>query len=493
MMKNAMLARIGLSRHAGQRRPGKADRARIWIAGHAIALLMASAPTGACADPIDDYVQAQMVRQHVPGLAVAIVQRGRIVRAQGYGLANLELSVPVHPDTLFKSGAVGMQFTAAATMLLVEDGKIGLDDPVRRFLPNAPQSWAPITVRQLLNHTSGLPATPNGEFRTDYTDDELLGIIYKQDLNFPAGLRWRFSYTDYIVLGFIIKKVTGEPYTGLLAKRLFAPLGMRTARPIDELAIVPNRAAGYEWREGRLRNAEWVSPTANSTADGTLYLSALDYAAWAAALSSRAALKPASWAAIAQPARLLSGRTYHYGFGWFLGRGKGQDVWRHSGNWQGFRTSIIHYLSDEMTVIVLLNADSGDPDIIARHVAALVDPKLAGPPAVPIAYREPQLGPRLKDLLQRIATGTPDYGDFAYVSKLDFTDMITEDRTILRTLGSLREIALFDRGQSGDDSTYRYRARYDAGVVEISLGYAPNGKIGSFDLALVEDWNAPLQ
>lgn len=491
-MKNVM-ATLGPSRRSGQRRSSSAYGARVRIAGQAFALLVAIFPTGARADAIDDYVQAQMARQHVPGLAIAIIQHGRIARTQGYGLANLELSVPVHPDTVFKSGAVGMQFTAAAVMLLVEDGKIGLDDPIRRFLPNAPQSWAPITIRHLLNHTSGLPATPNGEFRTDYTDDELLGIIYKQDLNFPAGLRWRFSYADYIVLGFIIRKVTGEPYTALLAKRIFAPLGMRTARPIDELAIVPNRAAGYEWRGGQLRNAEWVSPTANSTADGTLYLSALDCAAWATALSSRALLKPASWAAIAQPAQVSGGRSYPYGFGWFLEQKNGQEVWRHSGDWQGFRTSIIRYLDDDLTVVVLLNADSGDPDAIGRHVAAMIDPKVARPPGFPANDQKPRLGLRLRDLLQRVAAGTADYGDFAYVSKLDFTDMMAEDRTVLAALGQLREVALFDHGRSGDDTTYRYRARYDAGVVEIGLTYTRNGKIGGFDLTSVEDWNAPLE
>ncbi len=461
------------------------------IAGLAIALLLLGAP--ATADPVDDYVTQAMARQHVPGAALAVIRRGVILRAQGYGIANLEHSVPVHPDTLFKSGAVGMQFTAAAVMLLVEDGRIGLDDSVRRFLPDAPRSWQPITIRQLLNHVSGLPATPNGEFRTDYTDDQLLGIIYRQDLNFPAGTRWRFSYTDYIVLGFIVRRVTGMSYAELLRTRVFEQLGMRTAQPIDEQAVIPNRASGYEWREGRWRHPDWVSPTANSTADGTLYLSALDYAAWAAGLSRGAVLSPTSWALVGTPVTLRSGRTYPYGFGWFLEKEGGHVAWRHAGSWQGFRSAIIRYPGEELTVVALLNADSGDAEEIARHVAGMIDPGLARPPAAPIPEDTPQVGAFVTQLLRAIAAGTADPRAFTAVSKLDFTEMMAEYRATLQPLGALREVAPFGRGEAGNDHLHRYRARYDQGVVEVRLGYAPNGRIGSFDLAPVTAWDAPLE
>jgi CubicO group peptidase (beta-lactamase class C family) len=254
----------------------------------------------------------------VPGVAVAIVQHGRQVRAQGYGFANIEHRVPVHADTLFKTGAVGMQFTAAAITLLVEDGRIGLDEPVRTYLPEVPKSWQSVTIRHLLNHMSGIAATPNGDFRADYTDAQLLGIITAQDLNFRAGTRWRFSYADYILLGFVIKRLTGDFYGDFLRKRIFDPLGMRGARGIDEMAIIPNRAAGYELRDGRLRNAEWISPTANSTADGSLYLSVLDYGAWAAAMSRREVLSASSWALTGRPGELANGTSCGYGAGWFL-------------------------------------------------------------------------------------------------------------------------------------------------------------------------------
>lgn len=456
-------------------------------------LLLASVAGGARADAIDDYINAEMARQNVPGLALAIMKQGQLVRVQGYGFANLEHHVPVHPDTVFQSGALGKQFTAVAVMLLVEDGKLGLDDSIRKYLPDAPQAWAPITVRQLLNHTSGLPANPEGDLRREYTDDELLQGIYKQKLNSPPGTRWSYSNNAYVTLGILIRKVSGEFYADFLARRVFGPLGMQTARSIDDRAVVPNRAAGYQLRKSELRNQDWVSRTANSTADGALYLSALDYARWEAGVLGHKILEPESWAAIAMPARLASGRSYPAGFGWFFERSADQDVWRHSGNWQGFKTFIVRYLGDELTLVALANSDSGNPITIVRHVAGMLDPKLAQPRGAPIEDGNPQVSERLTSLLQRISDGNADYKEFAFVSKQEFAETMSAYQRALKSLGSLREIALFAHHELGDDEVYRYRARYEKGLLDLSLGYAPNGRIATLNLIPVDDWNAPIQ
>jgi len=461
---------------------------------HLLALvLLAGFPGSLRADPIDDYVNAEIARQQVPGLSLTVLRHGQIVRTQGYGLANLEHSIPVHPDTLFKVGAVSMQFTAAGIMLLVEDDKIGLDDSIRKYLPDAPKSWAPITIRQMLNHTSGLPATPNGDFRTEYSDAQLLGIMYKEKLNFAAGTRWRFSYAEYIALGLVVKRVTGEHYSEFLTKRLFRPLGMQTARQISDFDIVPNRAAGYELREGKLRNAEWISATANSTADGSLYLSALDYAAWNAAVVGRKLLKPESWALIGQPAKIASGRDYPYGFGWFLEKSGDRLAWRHSGNWQGFQSFVIRYPADDLTVVALANGEGGDPDRIARRVAAMLEPGLAQVSGAPIEDREPQVTTRVKTLLAQIADGKTSQTDFAYFAKLDYTELMGVYQGTLSSLGPLQEIALVARKQLGDDQVYVYRARYERGVLDVTVGYTPGGKIGNLDIVPVESWTAPVQ
>lgn len=465
----------------------------------AVFLLFISFPTSVRADAIDDYIHAEMAQQNVPGLSLAIMREGQIVRTQGYGFANLEHSVPVRPDTVFKTGAIGMQFTATAVMFLVEDGKLQLDDSIRKYLPNVPRSWAPITIRQLLNHTSGLPITPNGEFGTNYTDDELLGIIAKQELNFPAGTRWHFSYADYVVLGFLVNKVSGEFHVDFLTKRLFKPLNMQTARLMDDIAIIPNRAAGYAVRDGELRNAEWVSPAANSGGDGALYLSALDFVNWDAGLLKGAFLKPESWAEIARPARTASGRTYPYGFGWHQEHSAGQDVWFHAGSWLGFQAFTIRYLGDKLTVVVLANGEKGNPAKIARHVAGMLDAKFAQAPGAPIEDREPQVTAALKNVLQQIAAGKADYSAFAFVSKQEFAETMTGYgpgtgyQALVQPLGALQEIGLFDRNEVGDDQLYHYRARYEKGVIDVRLGLAPNGRIGTLELIPVDDWTAALQ
>jgi len=458
----------------------------------ALALALATSPGAARADAIDDYINTEMTRQHIPGLALGIMQHGQLIRAQGYGFANLEHSVPVHPDTVFETGSVGMQFTAVAVMLLVEDGKLQLDDPLRKYLPQAPRTWAPITIRQVLNHTSGLPTTPNGEFRRDYTDDELLNIIYKQELNFPAGTHWSFSYTGYLVLGMLIKKATGESYADLLTRRVFAPLGMRTIRVMDYLAIIPNRAAGYELRNGELRNQEWVSPTANSTADGPFIFSVLDYARWDAAIGHKI-LQPPSWALIAQPAPLSQGRTYPYGFGWYLGHDADQEIWRHAGSWQGFQSFAIRYLGNQLTVIALTNSDNANPTSIVRHVAGMLYPRLAQPAAAPIEDREPKLTEHIETVLQQIGAGHPDYGDFAFISRSEFAESMSENQKFLTSLGPRRELALFAHKQQGNEQVYHYRARFDHGLCDLILAITLTGKISRFDLTRSEDWSGPLQ
>jgi hypothetical protein len=235
-----------------------------------------------------------------------------------------------------------------------------------------------------------------------------------------------------------------------------------------------------------------VSHSANATADGSLYLSALDYARWEAGVVGRKMLKPESWAQIAQPALLANGATYPYGFGWFLERSAGQEIWRHSGSWQGFQAFIIRYLGDELTIVALANSDSARPVRIVRHVAGMLDPKLAQAQGVPIDDRNPQVTQRLKGLMQQIAAGTTHPADFAFIPKQDLAEMMSGYRKTLQSLGSLQEIALFARNESGDPA-YRYRLRYDKGVLEVNLSYAANGKIEGLTFIPAEDWNEPIQ
>jgi CubicO group peptidase (beta-lactamase class C family) len=179
------------------------------------------------ADKIDNIVAAEMKRQHIPGASIAVVRNGKIIKASGYGLANLEHNVRVTPDTVFQSASLGKQFTAALVMRLVEDGKLKLDAPVSTYLPNTPDAWTKISVRHLLTHTSGIPGLDKSiDLHKDYSEDELLQAIARVPLQFAPGDKWSYSNLGYEVLGVLCSKVGGKFYGEQLRERFFQSIGM---------------------------------------------------------------------------------------------------------------------------------------------------------------------------------------------------------------------------------------------------------------------------
>ncbi|PYV35027.1 MAG: serine hydrolase [Acidobacteria bacterium] len=345
---------------------------------------------------VDNYVAAEMAREHIPGLALGVYREGRIIKAQGYGLSNVELNALAKPESIFQSGSVGKQFTATAVMMLVEEGKVGLDDGITKYFPESPASWRPIKVRNLLSHTSGLAEYESDEktkpggpinLRADYTEDELVKIIETFPLDFQPGEKWAYRNTNYVLLGVLIHKVTGEFYGDFLQERIFKPLGMTSTRIISEADIIPNRSAGYRLVKGELKNQEWVSPTMDSTSDGALYFNVLDLAKWDGALYTEKLLKRASLDQMWTVAQLNDGKPNkgNYGFAWAIDQVNGHKVIEHGGAWQGFTTYIARYVDDKLTVVVLTNLDAAhsSPGKIAHHVAGLYNPALMPPASKP--------------------------------------------------------------------------------------------------------------
>jgi CubicO group peptidase (beta-lactamase class C family) len=330
--------------------------------------------TPALSVDVSNYVRSEMQRQHIPGAALLVSRGGKIVQAEGFGLANVELQVPVKPETVFQSGSVGKQFTATAVMMLVEEDKVGLEDPLTKYFPDAPPTWKEVTVRELLSHTAGFgdyPATFN--FRKDWTEPELLKLVEGIPLAYPPGTKWEYSNLGYLTLGILIHRATGEFYGDFLQQRIFRPLDMQTTRIISEADIIPNRAAGYRLVKGELKNQEWVAPKVNTTADGSLYFSILDLAKWDAALYTEKLLKRSSLDQMWTPAKLKNGQPNKagYGFGWEMEDRHGHHVVGHTGSWQGFKTAIARYVdkNDQLTVVVLANLAEAKPGAIAEHVA----------------------------------------------------------------------------------------------------------------------------
>jgi CubicO group peptidase (beta-lactamase class C family) len=281
---------------------------------------------------------------------------------------------------------VGKQFTATAVMMLAEENKIALDDKLSKYLPGTPAKWKDVTIRNLLSHTSGI-ADYGGEIdstptvinlRQDYTEDELVKRFALLPMNFAPGTSWSYSNTGYVLLGIVIRKVTGEFYGDFLQERIFRPLGMTSTRIISEADIIPNRSGGYELVNGEIKNQKWVAPSLNTTADGALYTNVLDMAKWDAALYTEKLLKKASlnemWTPVTlHPRKAGEPTSYPYGFGWDVTAANGHRLIEHAGSWQGFTTQISRYTDDRLTVIVLTNLDAehASPDKIAHHVAGL--------------------------------------------------------------------------------------------------------------------------
>jgi CubicO group peptidase (beta-lactamase class C family) len=461
---------------------------RSWITLFSVLLL--PVPTPARADgpavsvkAIEDIIVAEMARQKVPGVAVAVIHKGEPLLAKGYGLANVEHAVPVTADTVFQSGSVGKQFTAAAVLLLVEDGKLSLDDPVTKYLPDAPWRWHAIRIRHLLAHTSGIPDYEDTrfDFRRDYTEDELARYAFGLTPEFEPGARWSYSNTGYVLLGHIVRKASGKFYGDVLRDRVFGPAGMASARVISEADIVPHRAAGYRLVNGQLKNQDWVSPSLNTTADGSLYLSVRDLVAWDTAVRRRAVLSDASWSQAFSPAALRSGKTYPYGCGWAVDDDRGQRRHHHGGAWQGFKAYIARYLADDLTVIVLANLAAADCDAFVDGIAALFNPTLA-PPTAAIPDQDPAVTKRVRQYLKQARDGKLPADEFAYVRAGFLATAAEGYQKLLGPLGDPDRLDLIEYRERGDDRFFRYRAAYGPKVVEVWLGLVPDDKVSAFSL-----------
>jgi len=470
----------------------------VWALCGVVALAENKVPAADDLDgKVDGFVQSELQKQHIPGAAVGVYRDGKMTRAQGYGLANVEWDAAVTPDTIFQSGSVGKQFTATAVMMLAEEGKLGLDDPIKKYFPDAPEAWNDIKVHNLLSHTSGLGEYETGArtkvggpfyMRMDYSEDELYKRIIEMPMDFKTGEDWSYRNTNYVLLGILIHKVTGQFYGDFLQERIFKPLGMSRTRIISEEDIIPRRAAGYRLVKGGLKNQEWVSPSLNSTADGALYFTVEDLQKWDAALYTEKLLKKASLDRMWTVEKLNNGQPNkaNYGFAWEINNVNGHRVIEHGGAWQGFTTYIARYVDDRLTVVALTNLDSGhaNPKKITTGVAALYNPALRPVEQKPIADKEPQVTQMVKELLRGIADGRAKPEQFTEEArKRLFPDEMQELGPALKEFGELKTLELMERTEEGERRNYRYRAKFGEMTLMVSVGLTKDDKIARLNFS----------
>ncbi len=350
-------------------------------------VLLLTATVAARADKVDDYVKAEMQKQRVPGLSLAVIKDGKIIKVEGYGLANVELNVPARPETVYKIGSVSKQFIASGIMLLIQEGRVSLDDKISKFLEGTPDTWKEITVRHLLTHTSGIVReAPGFDPLKIQNDADVIKTAYPLPLRFAPGEKYEYCNVGYFTLAEIIRKVTGKPWAEFLNERLFLPLEMNATRTTTITEIVPNRANGYAWRDGKLQNADVYFALRPS---GAFLSSVLDLAKWDAALYTDRILKQSVRDQMWSPVKLNNGAPHPYGFGWELDTIGGHRRVHHGGSLPGFRAALARFVDDKLTVVVLTNGDNVNPMGIALGVADLYIPGLI--PVRTIARVDPRV------------------------------------------------------------------------------------------------------
>ena len=350
-----------------------------------------------------DALFSSVAQPDAPGAAVLVRWKGRILFEKGYGVRDLRTHAQNTPDTNFRLASFTKQFTAMAIMLLVHDGKLRYDDHLTDVFPAFPAYGNPITVRNLLNHTSGLPDYEDLMEKEEKArgatiwsaehqiqDEEVLQLLEKAPIGkFAPGTSWAYSNSGYVVLGLIVAKVSGTPYRDFLRKRIFVPAGMRHSivyqKGINE---IPNRAFGHS-----LKNGKWVESDQSSTSatlgDGGVYSNLEDLAKWDEALQKHTLLSTTEMAPASTPVKLHDGSQPHwpsepdgdnlapgkpvsYGFGWFLDPYQGHVRMWHSGGTMGFRTIILRYPDDDLTIVVLCNRTDLDTRGLSKKVADIL-------------------------------------------------------------------------------------------------------------------------
>ena len=361
------------------------------------------------ADPLDDFVKAEMARSKSPSIAYGIVHKGKLVRHQVFGKANLELDAAAKKGDLYEIGSITKQFTAVATMLLVEDGKVQLDDPISKYLEKSPDVWASVKISDLLYQTSGLPdyAFEAGIGLVDrYERSKWMETMAKVPMDFEPRVAWAYSNSNYALLGWIIEKASGKSYTDFMRERIFKPLAMEKTTFSDPDAIIPRRAAGYLNFQNQVLRSQFSSASINS--DGTILSNIEDMAKWDAALRERRVLKPGSYEKLFQPAKLISGRWRPYAMGFNLSLPGAEPYYGHGGNSAGYSAGYACFPKAEVSVIVLGNiyAFGGEP--LAKQIAEQFMPSLK--PTSPKAQRDPNVNrtDTVKRALAALGSGKAD-------------------------------------------------------------------------------------
>ncbi len=336
-----------------------------------------------------DKLLQETFKPNGPGAAVLVANKDQVIYHKAFGMANLELDVPLRHDHVFRIGSVTKQFTCAAIMQLEEQGKLSLQDDLTKFIPDYPTQGKKITVEHLLTHTSGIKSYTGmkewtGEVRRkDFTVSGLIDFFKDQPMDFEPGTKYEYNNSGYILLGFIIEKVSGKTYAEYMSEHFFKPLGMKNSYYDEHAPIIKNRAAGYSQGDvsGNYVNAAFLSMT-QPYAAGSLLSTVEDLFIWTKALHSGKVVKPESLKKMTTPYILPDGTNTRYGYGLQMGNLLGSLSVEHSGGIHGFLSNLVYLPKEDVCVAILTNCDCEPPRDLNDKLAALTIGKSYQPTAI---------------------------------------------------------------------------------------------------------------
>lgn len=406
---------------------------------------------------VDAVVARALAEPGAAGFSVAVGRGGKVIFAKGYGPADVELSVPMTAESIFRIGSVTKQFTAAAVMRLVEEGKVSLDAKVQTYVPDFPEKQWPVTVRHLLTHTSGIWSyTADTKFMMrdsslELTAKEMIAMFADRPLEFEPGTKHRYSNSGYYLLGAVVEAASGKSYRRYVQEEFFEPLGLKGTRHESNAAIIPGRAQGYTPTAGKLGNDKAIGADVPGAA-GSLLSTASDLVRWEMALSGGKVVKPESYELMTTPAVLADGKATDYGFGLSMDRWEERRRVSHGGGIFGFTSMLLTLPDDGVTVAVLSNSDGMNPGKVADDVARA---------ALGLTVFEP------KDLELSAADIARFSGEFAFEGiKLEIRLFERDGKMWSQATGQKETRLLYQ----GDDE---FRASFDTAVKFV---FAENGE-----------------
>ena len=441
-------------------------------------------PYYAAADAVDDFLLTQMQRNHVPGLSVAIVRDGKIVKLKGYGIANLEWQQPVTPDTVFQIASSTKPFAGTALMLLVDQGKISPSDKVRKYIPDAPAEWEAMTIRHLATHSSGISG------RVDAGDNasvqEYVKAAFKNPLDYKPGEKSAYGFADSVVLTYIIEKISGQNFVDFLNSSLIRPLGMTSTSfdfasvsgPVRFSDVIPKRAGIYSWENGKNQNYTFYYPVRGYAAGGMLS-TASDIAKLATALDGGKLLSQQSIEQMWSRDKLADGTMNGFGVGWVVEEYNGRRTVGHSGG--PALADILRFPDEKLTIIVLANGQRLFP-YLAKGIAEIYFPPPVLPEAVAIADNDPELTKIVGKVLADGAADEVDASLFTEEAKKEFVGAFKRfGLPYFAQFGPMTSLKLVEHKETEDGITRRYRADYGKKAAVWTFQFDKQKKIKSLE------------